>query len=71
MDTVWAPLHDVVDAVLAGDLHSPSLVAGVLAAWTARERDDFASLRPASASWLARDAARRWLWAMISAAGGR
>jgi 8-oxo-dGDP phosphatase len=58
MDTVWAPLDDVVDAVLAGDLHSPSLVAGVLAAWTARERDDFASLRPASAGWAARDAAR-------------
>ncbi len=58
MDTVWAPLDDVVDAVLAGDLHSPSLVAGVLAAWTARQRDDFASLRPASAGWAARDAAR-------------
>ena len=57
MDTVWAPLHDVVDAVLAGDLHSPSLVAGALAAWTARERDDFTSLRPASAAWAARDAA--------------
>jgi 8-oxo-dGDP phosphatase len=58
MDTVWAALDDVVDAVLAGDLHSPSLVAGVLAAWTARQRDDFASLRPASAGWPARDAAR-------------
>jgi 8-oxo-dGDP phosphatase len=58
MDTVWAPLDDVVDAVLAGDLHSPSLVAGVLAAWVARQRDAFASLRPASASWAARDAAR-------------
>jgi 8-oxo-dGDP phosphatase len=58
MDTVWAALDDVVDAVLAGDLHSPSLVAGVLAAWTARQRDDFASLRPASAGWSARDAAR-------------
>jgi 8-oxo-dGDP phosphatase len=58
MDTVWAPLDDVVDAVLAGELHSPSLVAGVLAAWTARQRDDFTSLRPASAAWAARDAAR-------------
>lgn len=61
MDTVWAALDDVVDAVLAGDLHSPSLVAGVLAAWTARQRDDFASLRPASAGWAARDAAREAL----------
>ena len=58
MDTVWASLDDVVDAVLAGDLHSPSLVAGVLAAWAARHRDDFAGLRPASADWPARDAAR-------------
>jgi 8-oxo-dGTP pyrophosphatase MutT (NUDIX family) len=55
MDTVWASLDDLVDAVLAGDLHSPSLVAGVLAAWTARERDGFASLRPANAEWPARD----------------
>jgi 8-oxo-dGDP phosphatase len=58
MDTVWASLDDLVDAVLAGDLHSPSLVAGVLAAWTARQRDDFADLRPASAGWPARDAVR-------------
>ena len=58
MDTVWAPLDDLVDAVLAGDLQSPSLVAGVLAAWTARQRDAFASLRPASAAWAARDAGR-------------
>jgi 8-oxo-dGDP phosphatase len=56
MDTVWASLDDVVDAILAGELHSPSLVAGVLAAWTARSRDNFASLRPASAGWPARDA---------------
>jgi 8-oxo-dGDP phosphatase len=58
MDTVWASLDDVVDAVLAGELQSPSLVAGVLAAWTAKHRDDFASLRPASAEWRARDALR-------------
>jgi 8-oxo-dGDP phosphatase len=59
MDTVWASLDDVVDAVLAGELHSPSLVAGVLAAWTAKRRDEFASLRPASADWPARDALHR------------
>jgi 8-oxo-dGDP phosphatase len=56
MDTVWASLDDLVDAVLAGELQSPSLVAGVLAAWTAKHRDNFASLRPASAGWQARDA---------------
>ena len=27
MDTVWAPLADLVDAVLAGELHNPTLVA--------------------------------------------
>jgi 8-oxo-dGDP phosphatase len=59
MDTVWAPLADLVDAVLAGDLHNPTLVVGVLAAWTARHRDNFASLRPADAPWPAREALRQ------------
>ena len=36
MDIVWATLNDLVDAVLAGQLHNPTLVSGVLAAWTAR-----------------------------------
>jgi ADP-ribose pyrophosphatase len=58
MDIVWAPLTDLVDAVLAGDLHSPTLVCGVLAAWTSLQRDSFASLRPADAPWPARDAMR-------------
>ena len=39
MDTVRAPLDDLVDAVLDGRLHNPALVSGVLAAWTARQRD--------------------------------
>ncbi len=56
MDTVWAPLADLVDAVLDGRLHNPTLVAGVLAAWTAQQRDGFASLRPAGADWPAREA---------------
>ena len=56
MDTVWAPLDDLVDAVLDGRVHNPTLVAGVLAAWAARERDGYASLRPADAGWRARDA---------------
>jgi ADP-ribose pyrophosphatase len=51
MDTVWASLDDLVDAVLDGRLHNPTVVSGVLAAWTARERDGFASLRPADATW--------------------
>jgi len=57
MDIVWAPLPDLVDAVLAGRLHSPSLVAGVLAAWIAWQRDGFASVRDAHAPWPARESA--------------
>lgn len=55
MDTVWAPLDDLVDAVLAGRLHSPTLVVGVLAAWTAKTRGGFDALRPADAPWPARE----------------
>lgn len=56
MDTVWASLDDLLDAVLDGRLHNPTLVTGVLAAATSRARDGFASLRPADAPWSARDA---------------
>ena len=56
MDTVWAPLADLVDAVLAGRLHNPTLVSGVLAAWAAWQRDGFATLRPGDVGWPARDA---------------
>jgi 8-oxo-dGTP pyrophosphatase MutT (NUDIX family) len=59
MDIVWAPLDDVVDAVLAGDLHNPVLVSGVLAAWAARQRGGFDTLRPAQAPWQAREAQQR------------
>jgi 8-oxo-dGTP pyrophosphatase MutT (NUDIX family) len=56
MDTVWASLDDLVDAVLDGRLHNPTVVSGVLAAWIARQRDGFTSLRPADAAWPAREA---------------
>ena len=56
MELSWAPLGDLVDAVLAGDLHNPTMVSGVLATWAAQLKgDDFASLRPAGAPWPARD----------------
>ena len=42
----WVPLDDAVGAVLAGDLHNPTTVAGVLAAAAARDRD-WRTLRPA------------------------
>jgi 8-oxo-dGTP pyrophosphatase MutT (NUDIX family) len=58
MDTVWASLTDVVDAILDGRLHNPTVVAGALAAWTALQRDGFASLRPPDAPWQARDLIR-------------
>lgn len=54
MDAVWAPLDDVVDAVLAGDLQNPTLVAGALSAYTALARGGFDTLRPADAPWPAR-----------------
>jgi 8-oxo-dGDP phosphatase len=58
MDLVWASLDDLVEAVLDGRLHNPTLVSGVLAAWTAQQRDGFASLRPANAAWPSHEAIR-------------
>ena len=47
MELSWAPLADLVDAVLAGDLHNPTMVSGVLAAWVAQLKgDDFARCGP-------------------------
>ncbi len=46
----WVELEDAVAAVLAGSLHNPSAVVGILAAAAARA-DGFASLRPADAPW--------------------
>jgi 8-oxo-dGDP phosphatase len=45
LELAWAPLDDLVQAVLAGELHNPTLVSGVLATHVARSRDGFASLR--------------------------
>ncbi|WP_020386549.1 NUDIX domain-containing protein [Kribbella catacumbae] len=55
METVWAPLVDVVGAVLAGDLHNPILVMGALAAWSALNGPGFDNLRPADSPWPAKD----------------
>lgn len=46
MVPVWLPLDEAVEAVLAGRLHSPSAVVGVLAAAAARDRG-WRTLRPA------------------------
>ena len=46
----WLTLDDARAAVLAGDLQNPTTVAGVLAAWSARQTD-WDTLRPATAPW--------------------
>jgi 8-oxo-dGDP phosphatase len=50
MTLVWRDLDVVRDGVLAGRLHNPATVAGVLAACAAREQR-WAPLRPADAPW--------------------
>jgi ADP-ribose pyrophosphatase len=53
MPTRWVPLDEAVEAIVAGRLHNPMAVMGLLAA--ARARDSgFAGLRPADAPWPAR-----------------
>ena len=47
----WFRLDDVLDAVMAGRLHNPSTVVGVLAAARARS-SGWAGLRPIDAGWL-------------------
>jgi 8-oxo-dGDP phosphatase len=46
----WAPLDDAVDGVIAGRLHNPMAVIGLLAAWRART-DGFTGLRSPDAPW--------------------
>jgi ADP-ribose pyrophosphatase len=46
----WAPLDDVVDAVLQRRVHNPSLVLGALAAHASRA-GGWTSLAPADAPW--------------------
>ena len=50
MPVRWVPLDDAVAAVLAGRLHNPMAVMGLLAAAKARDAG-FAGLRPADAAW--------------------
>ncbi|MFF1528792.1 NUDIX domain-containing protein [Cellulomonas sp. NPDC058312] len=45
MVPLWVPLDEAVEAVLAGQLHSPSAVVGILAAAAARDRG-WRTLRP-------------------------
>lgn len=59
MDVCWAWRADLVDAVLAGRLQNPTMVAGVLALETARLSGRLEHLRPADAPWPAREVWRR------------
>jgi 8-oxo-dGDP phosphatase len=52
---VWVPFDRAVDAVLSGDIQSPSAVLGILAAAAYRQRD-WQGLRPADAPWPTRRA---------------
>ncbi|HEX7538195.1 MAG TPA: NUDIX hydrolase [Dermatophilaceae bacterium] len=50
MPVCWVDLDEAHDAVLAGQLHNPSAVVGILTAHAARARD-WATLRPHDAPW--------------------
>jgi ADP-ribose pyrophosphatase len=50
MTTRWVPLEQARDAVLAGALHNPGAVVGILAASEARAQE-WRTLRPADAPW--------------------
>ncbi len=47
---LWVPLDDAYDAVLAGDLHNPGAVIGIMAAWGSRQRD-WSTVRPCDEPW--------------------
>jgi ADP-ribose pyrophosphatase len=53
----WIGLDDAVASVLAGRLHNPSAVVGILAAAAARA-NDYEGLRPADAPWPAHPSQR-------------
>jgi len=50
MPVCWVDLDEAQEAVLAGQLHNPSTVIGILTAHAARARD-WAALRPHDAPW--------------------
>ncbi|MFF3327229.1 NUDIX domain-containing protein [Streptomyces sp. NPDC002889] len=54
MELARVPLDELVQGVLAGDLHNTCLVVGVLSATAALNGAGFDALRPAEAPWPAR-----------------
>jgi 8-oxo-dGTP pyrophosphatase MutT (NUDIX family) len=57
MAVAWVPLDEARDLVLAGRLHNPTAVNGILAACAARDTG-WATLRPADAPWPERSPGR-------------
>lgn len=57
MPLVWVPLDEARDLVLAGRLHNPTAVSGILAACAARDAG-WSTLRPADAPWPERSPGR-------------
>ncbi|PWD49978.1 ADP-ribose pyrophosphatase [Serinibacter arcticus] len=57
IELVWIPLAEAVEAVLAGRVHNPSAVVGLLAADRAA-REDFVGLRAVDAPFLLRPGVR-------------
>jgi ADP-ribose pyrophosphatase len=57
MHTAWVPLDEARDLVLAGRLHNPTAVTGILAACAARDAG-WSTLRPADAPWPERSPGR-------------
>lgn len=59
MPTAWVPLDELVERVLSGRLHNPTLCVGVLATWTALHGTGFDALREARVPWPSREAIPR------------
>lgn len=51
MRSVWVEIRDAVQAILAGHIHNPTAIVGVMAAAEA-ERCDWRGLRAPTASWM-------------------
>lgn len=69
MEVCWADRADLVEAVLAGRVQNPTMVAGVLALEVARLSGRLEDLRPADADWPAR-AVRAALDETLAGRGG-
>lgn len=54
MQISWEPIDDLVESIMAGRLHNPVMIMGVLAAAHAR-RNGWAGLRPANEPWTFRE----------------